>query len=96
MSDGDVIIAIESFFMQHRSRERLITLEKTECIALHVEDLHILREKHPSFNFVELMLTRHYYQQAFNRTKCLRKDAKGKYQSKDHPLPHPFMYLAAF
>ncbi|WP_423738039.1 Crp/Fnr family transcriptional regulator [Chitinophaga caseinilytica] len=80
MSDGDVIIAIDSFFMQHRSRERLVTLANTECIALHVDDLNMLREKHPSFAFLELMLTRYYYQQTFNRTKWLRKDARGKYQ----------------
>lgn len=88
MSDGDVIIAIESFFMQTRSKERLVALEDTECIALHVEALNILRDKHPSFHLVELLLTRQYYQQAFNRTKWIRRRGTEKYQLLNEYYPN--------
>ncbi|MGN7720247.1 Crp/Fnr family transcriptional regulator [Chitinophaga sp. 22620] len=79
MAEGEVIIAIDSFYNQARSEEKLQALENTTCIVLYIEDLTALTRRLPEFLWVENMLTRHYYQQAFARTKWVHYTAAERY-----------------
>lgn len=79
MAEGNVIIAIDSFYNQAPSEERLQALEQTTCVALHIEHLTTLTKKYPEFLWVENMLTRRYYQQASARAKWVHCSAADRY-----------------
>lgn len=79
MGENDIVIAVESFYSQKPSKERLVALEDTECIALHWDDLEAIYEKHVDFNIVGRKLTEFYYRQAIERTKWVCLSAKERY-----------------
>lgn len=88
MTDGDMFISVRSFFYQERSAQKLRALEKTECIILNIKDLNMLRQKHPSFEYTELLITRHYYVLCEDRNFWLHFDALNRYLLLREQYPH--------
>ncbi|MRG45701.1 cyclic nucleotide-binding domain-containing protein [Chitinophaga sp. SYP-B3965] len=76
---GDVIISIDSFYTQSKSEEKLVALEDTICIALHVDDLEKLGLEYPSFLLVRSRLTEYYYREAYARSKWIGKKPAERY-----------------
>lgn len=87
MGEGDIVIAVESFYSQQPSLERLVAMEDTDCIALAWDDLQAIYEKHVDFNIIGRKLTELYYRQAIERTKWVCLSAKERYDAlfKDYP-----------
>lgn len=79
MCQEDVIIAIDSFYDQAKSDEKLQALEDTVCIALHVDHLERLCAEHPSFLLVRTRLTERYYREAYARSKWIGKKPAERY-----------------
>lgn len=87
MGEGDIVIAVESFYGQQPSKERLVALEDTDCIALAWDDLQHIYNKHVDFNIIGRKLTEIYYRQAIERTKWMCLTAKERYHLlfRDYP-----------
>lgn len=87
MGEGDIVIAVESFYSQLPSKERLVALEDTDCIALAWNDLQAIYAKHVDFNIIGRRLTENYYRQAIERTKWVCLSAKERYRVlfRDYP-----------
>lgn len=101
MGEQDIVIAVESFYAQQPSKERLVALEDTDCIALHWDDLQFIYDKHESFNRIGRLLTEFYYRQAIERTKWVCLSAKERYQKLFEDYPKfigrvPDVYLASY
>jgi CRP-like cAMP-binding protein len=79
MGEGDIVIAVESFYAQMPSKERLVALEDTDCIALSWDELQLIYSKHVEFNIIGRQLTERYYRQAIERTKWVSLSAKERY-----------------
>jgi CRP-like cAMP-binding protein len=80
MGEGDIVIAVESFYSQQPSKERLVALEDTDCIALAWDDLQTIYANHVEFNVIGRKLTEFYYRQAIERTKWVCLSAKERYE----------------
>lgn len=64
---GDIMIAVDSFYAQTGSDEKLTALKDTFCIALPWTELQALRQDYNNFKDVVTLLTEHYYRQALAR-----------------------------
>lgn len=102
MKEGDIIIAVHSFFEQVPSREVIEALEDTVCVGLTYQSLQEIYRKFPEFNFIGRELTQKYYIQMEERAFSLRMDkAKEKYAKleKNHPdllARAPLSFIASY
>nr|WP_236023391.1 Crp/Fnr family transcriptional regulator [Chitinophaga chungangae] len=74
MKEGDIIIAVQSFFEQMPSRETIEAVEDLVCIGLKHGALQEIYQKFPEFNFIGRILTQKYYIQMEERAFMLRMD----------------------
>lgn len=76
MREGDVIVAVESFYRQARSYEAIETLEKSTVCSISYQQLKETCELFPEFNYHVLVLTEKYHV-LFDREKRLLRMRKG-------------------
>lgn len=76
MLEGDVFIAVKSFFKQEHSEESIVALEDTQCIVLPAARLADICHRHPSFREVKEAIIIHYYLQAIHKMRLLFKTAE--------------------
>ncbi|MDP4150257.1 MAG: Crp/Fnr family transcriptional regulator [Bacteroidota bacterium] len=72
MKEGDVCIAVESWFRQVQSRENIQALERTEVYSISWRQLQEIYERYPAFNFTGRVLTEKYYLQSEQRLAAMR------------------------
>ncbi|EFK36158.1 MULTISPECIES: Crp/Fnr family transcriptional regulator [Chryseobacterium] len=70
--EGDLAISVYSFFSQKRSFEVLETVEDTSLLVLSYENLMMLYQIFPEFNYIGRILTEHYYIKAEEKANELR------------------------
>ncbi len=80
MMGGDVIIGVKSFYDRVPSAERLVALDDTDCIALHVDDLQWVYDTYVEFNIVGRILTQKYYVPAMERTNWVGLNAEKRFE----------------
>lgn len=73
MQEGDIIIAVASFFSQTPSHEAIEALEDTTIHAIKYEDLQYAYVHFPEFNIHGRILTEKYYVQSEERLYMLRR-----------------------
>jgi CRP/FNR family transcriptional regulator, anaerobic regulatory protein len=61
MKEGDVIISVQSFFLQKISRESIQALEDTFVYYITWEQLQFIQRHFMEFNFISRALTEKYY-----------------------------------
>lgn len=70
--EGDLAIAVYSFFSQKPSFEAIETLEPCQLLVLSYEKLIELYHKFPEFNFIGRVLTERYYIKSEEKANELR------------------------
>jgi CRP/FNR family transcriptional regulator, anaerobic regulatory protein len=81
MMEGDVIISVESFFTQTKSKESIQALEDCLLYSLDYADLQYMYRNFPESNFVGRVLTEKYYILSEQRLYSLKiQKAPGRYQ----------------
>ncbi len=101
MGAGDVMIAVRSFYRQTPSKERLIAMQDTECIALRHDDLEWIYQTFIEFNIVGRKLTEKYYDPCYERASWMGLTAAEKYvelleEYPDLMMKVPNVAIAAF
>ena len=80
MKEGDVIISVESFFLQRPSNENIISLEESVVYYIDYKTLQFLYETFLEFNIIGRVITEQYYVLAEQRLYAIRmKTAKERY-----------------
>lgn len=72
LKDGDVVISVESFFMQKESREYVQVLEETELWYISYDELLQAIKKFPESLFTAWILTQRYYILSEQKQRPLR------------------------
>jgi len=72
MKEGDVIISIESFFLQKSSFESIQALEDCEVYYIEYDELQQIYRNFPEFNVHGRVITEKYYCQSEQRLYSLR------------------------
>jgi CRP-like cAMP-binding protein len=72
MMKEDVIISVESFFMQQESKENIQALEDCILYSISYEELQYAYENFMEFNYIGRILTTNYYMLAEQRLYSLR------------------------
>jgi CRP-like cAMP-binding protein len=75
MKEGDVIIAVESYYCQTPSHEAIQTLEDSQVCSVAYPQLLDIRERYPEFYYHILSLTEKYHV-LFDREKRLLRSRK--------------------
>lgn len=102
MKEGDVIISVESFFLQKPSNESIITIEASTVYYIDYESLQFIYKNYLEFNIIGRIVTEQYYVLAEQRLFAIRmKTAKEKYawlmlNFPDLILRVPSKYLAFY
>jgi CRP/FNR family transcriptional regulator, anaerobic regulatory protein len=81
MMEGDVIISVESFFQQAKSKESIQALEDCLLYSLEYTDLQYMYRNFAESNFVGRVLTEKYYIMSEQRLYSLKiQKAPGRYK----------------
>lgn len=81
MKEGDVIISVESFFMQRPSYEAIQAIEDCELHYISYDELQFIYRHFPEFNFIGRVLTEKYYTLSEQRLYSMRMQrASERYQ----------------
>lgn len=102
MKEGDVMISVESFFLQKESYESIQALEDTTVHYISYEELQTIYRRFPEFNFIGRVLTERYYIQSEQRLyslRMMRSQGKYDYLMEHHPelvLRVPAKHLASY
>jgi CRP/FNR family transcriptional regulator, anaerobic regulatory protein len=102
MMEGDVIISVESFFRQAKSKESIQALEDSLLYSLEYADLQYMYRNFPESNFIGRVLTEKYYILSEQRLYSLKiQKAPGRYQYIFENFPVllqrvPAKYIASF
>ncbi|MES2648085.1 MAG: Crp/Fnr family transcriptional regulator [Bacteroidota bacterium] len=72
MKEDDVIVSVESFFYQKKSKEFIQAIEDTELHSISYEELEYIYHTFPEFNFVARILLQKYYTLSEQRLYSLR------------------------
>lgn len=80
ITTGEILIAVESFYTQLPSEEKLMALKSTTCVAMPKVVLDDLYHTHARFNIVGRKMTEKYYRQAMERTKGLHETPAARYE----------------
>ncbi|MDJ1484214.1 MULTISPECIES: Crp/Fnr family transcriptional regulator [Xanthocytophaga] len=73
MEEGDIIISVQSFFLQKPSSESIELLEDSTLVSIRYTDLQHLYHQFPAFNFNGRVLTERYYVKGEERATSLRR-----------------------
>lgn len=102
MREGDVMISIESFFLQKESYESIQALEDAVLYYISYDVLQHIYRSFPEFNFIGRVLTEKYYTLWAQQLYALRMQQAGeRYQwlMNHHPelvLRVPAKYIASY
>lgn len=102
MKEGDVMVAVESFFRQKRSYESIQALEDTTLYYVYYSELQDLYRRFPEFNFVGRVLTENYYclsEQRLYTIRMMRSRERYDYLLEHYPelvLRVPAKYIASY
>jgi hypothetical protein len=102
MKEGDLIVSIESFFLQQPSYECIQALEDGELFYVDYSELQHIYQAFPEFNFIGRVLTEKYYILWARQIYGLRmQNARERYDwlLQHHPeliLRVPSKYLASW
>ena len=102
MKEGDVIISVESFFLQKQSYEYIQALEETVVYGISYSELQFIYQHFPEFNVVGRVLTERYYVLSEERSYSLRmQTSQSRYESLllQHPVFFqrvPLKYIASY
>lgn len=102
MKEGDVMISVESFFLQKESYESIQALDDTTVHYISYEELQIIYRHFPEFNFIGRVLTERYYIQSEQRLysiRMMRSQERYDYLMEHHPelvLRVPAKHLASY
>lgn len=102
MKEGDIIISVESFFLQKSSYEYIQALEDCVLYYMHYKDLQTVYKQHPEFNFVGRVLTEKYYilsEQRLYSLRMQRSQERYDYLLEHHPeliLRVPAKHLSSY
>ncbi len=77
---GDIVIAIDSFYTQTASDEKLTALKDCFTIALPWAELQEIYRDYLEFNVVARLLTEQYYRQALERTTWFYESPEVRYE----------------
>ena len=100
--ENDLAISLLSFYRRQPSFETIETLEDSELLYIHYDDLMELYRKFPIFNVVGRVLTEEYYCRSEEKTIALRKQsATEKYADFMNQYPEiinrvPKKYIASY
>lgn len=102
MKEGDVMISVESFYLQKPSYESIEALE--DCVVQYIEyaELQYIYRHFPEFNFIGRVLTEKYYtlsEQRLFSMRMQRSQDRYQYLLDNHPeliLRVPAKYLASY
>lgn len=102
MKEGDVIISVESFFLQTKSYESIQALE--DCVLSYIDyrDVQALYRDFPEFNYVGRVLTEKYYclsEQRLYSMRMQRSQERYNFLLEHHPelvLRVPSKYIASY
>ena len=72
MKEGDVIVSVESFFLQKPSYENIQALEDCEVFYIDYSQLQHIYQHFPEFNFIGRVVTEKYYALSEQRLYALR------------------------
>ncbi len=86
--EGDILFAVDSFYTQMSSDEKLTALKDTFCIALPWSELQTIYSKFLEFNIVGRLLTEQYYRQALERSTWFYESPETRYEHviQDYPM----------
>lgn len=102
MKEGDLIVSIESFFLQQPSYEAIQALEDSVLYYIDYSELQAIYKEFPEFNFIGRVLTEKYYILWARQLYGLRmQQAPERYQwlLENHPdliLRVPAKYLSSW
>jgi CRP/FNR family transcriptional regulator, anaerobic regulatory protein len=102
MSQGDVIVSVESFFKQAPSYESIQALESTVIHYITYQELQFIYKNFLEFNFVARVLAEHYYTLSEQRLYSLRMQrSQERYEHLLKKFPElilrvPSKYIASY
>jgi CRP-like cAMP-binding protein len=79
MGGGDMIVAVDSFYKQCASDEKLIALTDVICISLSYEALQKIYLDFPEFNFIGRRLTEEHYIRSMERNRWISFSPRERY-----------------
>lgn len=88
MKEGDIAIAVQSFFYQNVSFEFIQAIEDTVIQYINYRDLQSIYKKYPEFNANGRMLTEKYYCELDQRMDAIKNHSalsRYHYMLKHHP-----------
>lgn len=77
---GKVVIAVEGWYTQGPSDEKLTAIQETLCMAISWQDMEDILEHYVEFNVPIRRLTELYLRDALKRTLLIYYNAPGKYK----------------
>jgi CRP/FNR family transcriptional regulator, anaerobic regulatory protein len=102
MKEGDVIVSVESFFLQKESYESIQALEDTLIYYISYDELQKIYRQFSEFNFIGRVLTERYYIQSEQRLfsiRMMRSQERYDYLMEHHSelvLRVPAKHLASY
>ncbi len=88
MTKEDVVISVESFYLQIPSKEQLFALKESACVSLPARDLKMLSDKYPAVKELDLQCTRYYYLLSNRRNEMIGMTAREKFETLLRDYPH--------
>ncbi|HMH33655.1 MAG TPA: Crp/Fnr family transcriptional regulator [Puia sp.] len=102
MKEGDIIVSIESFYDQTQSYESIQAIEETQVLYICYDELELIYQKYPEFNFIGRVLTIQYLTRWAKQLYSIRmQTASERYQwlVTHHPelvLRVPAKFIASY
>jgi CRP/FNR family transcriptional regulator, anaerobic regulatory protein len=102
MSEGNVIISVESFFRQKESYESIQALEDSVLHYIDYSELQYIYHHYPEFNFIGRVLTQNYYmlsEQRLFSMRCMKAPDRYAYLVRHFPeiiRRVPSKYIASY
>lgn len=102
MNEGNLIVSVESFFMQKESYESIQALEDSTLLYIEYTELQHVYHTFPEFNFIARVLTEKYYMLSEQRLYSLRMQrASDRYAYLMENFPEiiqrvPSKYIASY
>lgn len=80
MREGDIFIAVESFFTQTESNQTIEAMEDCIFRCIHFDQLEYAYEYHPEFNFHGRKILQYYYKLSEDRNHMREKPGPERYE----------------
>jgi CRP/FNR family transcriptional regulator, anaerobic regulatory protein len=78
MTEGEIALSKESFYMQKPSEQHIEAMEKTTTVSISYEDLEDIYTKHLTFNINGRRMMELYYQRSNFKLQLLRTKRPGE------------------